>query len=70
MDADALLREADGECCWVRPVFVAILDGVIGDKPVVATAAFVFAFRMPPALDVGFVSIGNTASAPIKWYFS
>ncbi len=55
MDADALLREADGECCWVRPVFVAVFDGVIGDKPVVATAAFVFAFRMPPALDVGFV---------------
>ena len=42
----------------------------VGDKPVVSTAAFVFAFRMPPALDVGFVYIGNTASAPIKWYFS
>ena len=55
MDADALLREADGECRWVRPVFVAVFDGIIGDKPVVATAAFVFAFRMPPALDVGFV---------------
>ena len=68
MDADTLLSEADGECCWVRAVFITILDGVVGDKPVVSTAAFVFALRVSPALDVRFISIRNTSSAPIKWY--
>lgn len=66
MDADALFDEADGEGGGVWTFLGARLDGVVGDEPVVPTAAFVFTVGVAPAGDVGFVRIGHACGTALE----
>jgi len=66
VDADALFGEGDREGGGVGAFFVAGLDGVVGNKPVVAAAALVFAPAVTPAGDVGFIGIFDTSGTAFE----
>src|SRR4051794_6568354 len=49
----------------MRTIFGAAQDGLVRNKPIVASAAQVPAFGMPPTSDVGFVRIRHTQPEPV-----
>lgn len=66
VDSETLLHKVDGESCGMRAVLVARHDGVVGNKPGVATAAFVISAGVGPALDVAFVGIIDPGLAALE----
>lgn len=67
VNADALLGESDGKGGGVGAFLVATLNGVVGDEPGVAAAAFVLAAGVAPSVDVGFIGIRDTCGSALEW---
>lgn len=59
VEEDAIPGEFDGERGRVRALISSSLDGLVGNEPIVAAAAFVFAAGVAPASDIGFINVRN-----------
>lgn len=66
MKGDALFDERDGKTGGMRSLVRAGPDGLIGNEPSIAAAALIRAAGVLPALDVGFVRVGNSGGPTIK----
>ena len=66
MEKDALLDESGREGGRVRALIFPGTDCLVGDEPGVPPAAEIRPSGVLPSLDIGFVSVGNTACPAIK----
>ena len=66
MQLDAVFCQFDRKCGRVGALTFAAFDSFVGNKPVVASTAFVFPLGVPPAGNVAFMRVGNTYGQSIE----
>src|SRR4051812_463210 len=68
MQANALCGQFDRKSGWMGTLLHTLVNRLIRNKPSVSSTTFVFPVGVGPALDIGFVCVGNPDSQPI--YFT
>lgn len=66
VDADTLFDQGGGEGGGVGALFVAGLDGFVGNEPGVAATTQVGTFGVFPALDVALIDVGDAGGAAVE----